>query len=230
MAEKFVFPNAGIHIVSQKIGEADYFLDELKDVHPFEPAFNYIFSAYVSALRSITFTLQYVMRKYPDFDEWYVPKQQKLRESKLARAFVELRNHTQKTGIIPIAPENSIYEGKFYDSTQFFIPRNTDFKEVPSGDVIELCEKCLIEVLEVVSECYKDFDVYIDPRVMFTERGLKALNWTIEDLEESVGLHRGHTDLDYEDEELSNDEVRLYLLRPYGGDETLQIFLDRYLE
>ena len=39
MSEKFIFPNAGIHIVSYKIGEADYFLEELKKTHPKDPSF-----------------------------------------------------------------------------------------------------------------------------------------------------------------------------------------------
>ena len=229
MTEKFKFPNAGIHIVSYKVGEADYFLEELKKTHPLDEKFNYIFSAYVSALRSITFSLQFVMRKYPDFDEWYATRQEKLRSSKLAKAFVEFRNQAQKTGIIPIAPSGSIFEGIFYDSTQFYVPTNSEIKEVPDGNVIELSEKCLIEVLSIVSECYKDFDVYIDPRVLFTERALKKLNWTVEDVEEFLGFPKGYTDVEFDDEKLSNNEIRLNVLRRYGGDETLQIFLEKYL-
>ncbi|SMP20375.1 hypothetical protein SAMN06265346_106173 [Flavobacterium hercynium] len=229
MEKKFVFPNAGIHIVSWKIGEADYFLEELKNTHAHDDKFNYIFSAYVSSLRSITFTLQYVMTKYPNFDDWYKIRQERLRSSKLAKAFVEFRNHAQKTGIIPIAPENSIYEGIFYDSTQFFVPTNSQIKEVPNGSVVELSEKCLVEVLNVVAECYKDFDIYIDPRVLFTERGIDSLNWTVEDVEEYVGIPRGYTNADFNDATLSNRQIRLNLLRNHGGDETLQQFLDKYL-
>lgn len=228
--EKFRFPNAGIHIVSQKIGEADYFLEELKLTHPYEPKFIFIFSAYVSALRSITFTLQYVMTKYPGFDAWYKIRQDKLRSSKLAKAFVEFRNQAQKTGIIPIASERSLYEGIFYNTTQFYIPTNSELKEVPDGNVVELSENCLIEVLTIVAECYKDFDIYIDPSVLFTERGITGLKWTVEDVEQFVGFPRGYTDIDFEDEILSNTEIRLNTLRQYGGDETLQFFLEKYLE
>ncbi|MCG8796599.1 hypothetical protein [Tenacibaculum finnmarkense] len=229
MTEKFTFPNAGIHIVSHKIGEADYFLTKLKETHSWDNEYNYIFSAYVSSLRSITFTLQFVMRKYPEFDEWYKIRQERLRKSEVAKSFVEFRNHAQKTGVIPIAKERSIFEGIFYDSDQFYVPTNSEIKSVPNGNVIDLSERCLIEVLEVVAECYKDFDVYIDPRVLFTQRALEKLNWTIEDLEEFVGMPKGYTDMDYEDTEMSNDEIRLKLLRKQGGDETLQIYIDKYL-
>ncbi|WOK07810.1 hypothetical protein RT717_04115 [Imperialibacter roseus] len=231
MAEKFTFPNAGIHIVSHKVGEADYFLTKLNETHSWEPEYNYLFSAFVSALRSITFTLQFVMKKYPGFEPWYTSRQEKLRKSELAKSFVEFRNHAQKTGLIPIMKERSFFEGVFYESDQFYVPTNSEIKKVPSGHVIELSKQCLTEVLSVVGECYRDFDVYIDPRVLFTERGITALNWTVEDIEEMVGFPRGYTDIpyDYESTGLSKDETRLNSLRRYGGDETLQFYLDKYL-
>lgn len=230
MSEKFKFPNAGIHIVSHKVGEADFFLEQLKKSHSWDNEFNYNFSAFVSAMRSITFSLQYVMSKYPGFDEWYKIRQDKLRSSKLAKAFVEFRNHAQKTGIIPIAKERSFFEGIFYETTQFYIPKYSEIKDVPSGNVKELSEKCLIEILTIVNECYIDFDVYIDPRVLFTQKALKKLNWTIEDIEELCGFPRGYTNIDFNDNLLTNDEIRLNLLKDQGGDETLQFYLDKYLK
>jgi len=205
------------------------FLEELKDISPYDRELNYVFNAYVSALRNITFCLQFVMTKYPGFNDWYKIRQTKLRESSLAQSFVLFRNHAQKTGIIPIAPENSIYEGIFYDSTSFYVPSNSEIKEVPDGNVIDLCEKCLKEVLSVVAECYKDFDVYIDPRALFTERALKKLNWTVEDLEELCGFPKGYTNIDFQDPDLSNLEIRLKLLSKNSFDETIQEYLDKYL-
>lgn len=207
MTEKFIFPNAGIHIVSYKIGEADYFLTKLKNAHSWDEEYNYIFSAYVSALRSITFTLQFVMKKYPDFDSWYSIRQERLRKSSVAKSFVEFRNHAQKTGIIPIAKERSFFEGVYYESDQFYVPTNSEIKSVPEGNVAKLSEQCLIEVLEVVAECYKDFDVYIDPRVLFTERGINALNWTVEDVEEFVGFPRGYTDIPVDYDSLGQSKI-----------------------
>lgn len=230
MPQKFKFPNAGIHIVSQKVGEADYFLEQLKKNHSWDNEFNYNFSAFVSALRSITFSLQFVMTKYPEFDDWYKIRQERLRSNKLAKAFVEFRNHAQKTGIIPIAKERSILEGIFYETSQFYVPTNSEIKEVPAGNVVELSEKCLIEVLIIINECYIDFDVYIDPRVLFTERALEKLKWTIEDVEEFYGFPRGYTDIDYKDDKVTNSQIRLNMLKSQGGDETLQCYLDKYLK
>lgn len=230
MAEKFKFPNAGIHIVSAKIGEADYFLKELKSTNSSEDKFNYIFSAFVSALRSITFSLQYVMSKYPGFDIWYTTQQEKLRKSSLAKAFVEFRNQAQKTGIIPILPARSLFEGILYETAQFYVPSNSDLKEVPKGEVVILSEQCLKEVLVVIADCYKEFDSYIDPRMLCTKKTLSKFNWSIDDLEEFLGFPRGYTDINFESVELNNDEIRLTMLSSYCGDETLQEYLDKYLD
>lgn len=230
MSQKFIFPNKGIHIVASKVGEADYFLDQLKACPPTNCEFNYIFSAFVSASRSITFSLQYVMKEYPGFTEWYEIRQRQLKKSELARFFVEFRNIALKTGIIPIAPANSICEGFYHADTEFYTPSNSGIKEVPRGNVLKLSEQFLTEILIVLKECYTDFDYYIDPRVMFTERGIDKLFWTVEDVEEYLGFDRGYTDTDFDDTNLTNREIRLNLLRPHGGDETLQYFLDKYLD
>ncbi len=230
MIEKFVFPNAGIHITSDKVAEADFFLEILKVTKPDEEQFKFIFSAYVSALRSITFSLQYVMKKYPGFDKWYINQQEKLRNSDLAKAFVNFRNYTQKVGVTPIAYEYGMFEGTLFSTAKFYVPSDSEIKEVPSGDVIDLSEQCLKEILVVVADCYKEFDVYINPNVLFTERALDKLNWTVEDIEELVGFPRGYTNIPFEDDSLSDKQIRLKLLRPYGGDEFLQFYIDKYID
>lgn len=230
MTEKFKFPNAGIYIVSAKIGEADYFLKELKSTGLLDVKFNYIFSAFVSALRSIIFSLQYVMSKYPGFDTWYIIQQEKLRKSSLAKAFVEFRNQAQKTGIIPILPNRSLFEGILYETAQFYVPSNSDLKEVPKGEVVILSEQCSKEVLGVIADCYKEFASYIDPRMLCTVQTLSKFNWSIDDLEEFLGFPRGYTDINFESEELNNNEIKLTMLSSYCGDETLQEYLDKYLD
>jgi hypothetical protein len=230
MKEKFVFSNKGIHLVSQKVGEADYFLGELKRIDPHDERFNYVFSAFVSALRSITFSLQFVMKEYPNFDEWYKRRQEVLRKSSLAKAFVEFRNHAQKTGIIPIMKRGSLFEGIFYHSTQFYVPTSSDIKKVPSGTVVELSHRCLVEIIVILDECYTDYDVYVNPPKLFSKKALEELNWKVEDIEEFVGFPRGYTNMDFEDEELDNTTIRLNLLKRHSGDETLQFYLDKYLK
>ncbi|MDD2829255.1 MAG: hypothetical protein PHW18_06740 [Sulfuricurvum sp.] len=78
--KKFQFPSKGFYIVAAKVGEADYFLKKLQEVQGNYDEFSYILSAFTSAARSITFSLQAVMSKYPNFDTWYIPHQENLKK------------------------------------------------------------------------------------------------------------------------------------------------------
>ena len=101
---KFSFPSRGFYLVVDKVAETDFFLTQLKEYAQYLEEFGFYFSAFVSAARSITFSLQAVMSHYPGFQDWYLTRQEKLKQSELARFFVDLRNHIQKVGGIPIEP------------------------------------------------------------------------------------------------------------------------------
>ncbi len=221
---KFSFPSRGFYLVVDKVAETDFFLTQLKEYAQYLEEFGFYFSAFVSAARSITFSLQAVMSHYPGFQDWYLTRQEKLKQSELARFFVDLRNHIQKVGRIPIAHSGFMQDGLF-STSQVFVPI-PDLKKVPEGEVVELCHKYFVEVIHIIGECYRDFDVYADPRVMFTRRGLDKLGWTIEDLGESLGFPRGWTNVDWDNND--KDEQRLKALSRYGGDELFEIFLEKY--
>ncbi len=223
--QKFEFPSRGFHIVADKFGEADYFLELMREKEGHHKEFEYALSAFASAARSITFSLQAVMSKYPDFFQWYIPKQELLKKNKLAKFFLDLRNHLQKVGSVPVASSGSILYGNFFSDTEFVpIP---EIKEVPAGNVTELAESYLVDVLVVLKECYHDFSTYVDPRAIFTIDGLALLGWSIEDLEEALGFPRGYTDVEFEDGE--KDNHRLKALSRYGGDEEMEQYFEKYL-
>jgi hypothetical protein len=223
--EKFQFPSRGFHIVARKVGEADYFLGKLKEVHGYYDEFSYILSAFASAARSITFALQAVMTRYPGFDSWYVSHQEKLKANGLAKYFVNLRNYTQKVGETPISHTGTIRDGKI-NHVSYFVDID-DLKGAPSGEVTKLAEEYFVEVLKVVEKCYRDFWVYADPRAIFTEEGLALLGWVIEDIEEAVGLPRGYTDIPYHGEDKSFQRLRL-LAREFQGDEMMEEYFVKY--
>lgn len=223
--EPFAFPGRGFHLVADKVAEADYFLDRMKALHQASDEFGFNFNAFVSSARSITFVLQAVMHRYPDFDKWYLPQQQRLKDSRLARFFVELRNHLQKVGGAPLFHSGfSTSQGQFEWNVEF-IPI-TELAEVPSGNVIEISEKYFKLVLDVIRQCYRDYWAYVDPRAIFTARGLEVLNWNVEDVEEALGFPRGYTDIPWPEDEKT--EERLKVLSRYGGDELVERFFEKY--
>ncbi len=223
--EKFEFPSRGFHIVATKVGEADYFLDKLKEVQGHYVEFAYVLSAFASASRSITFALQAVMSKYPGFDDWYVTHQEKLRGNNLAKYFVSLRNYTQKVGEIPVGHTGTMRKGKI-KHLSYFVGIG-DLQDAPAGEVTRLAEEYFVEILKVVESCYRDFWVYADPRAIFTEEGLGLLGWVIEDIEEAVGLPRGWTDIPYEGEDKDSQRLRI-LSREFQGDEMMEQYFDKY--
>ena len=125
-------------MVADKVAEADYFLSQMKlkatDIHELR----FLFSAFVSAARSVTFSLQAVMSGYPDFATWYRPRQERLKQSELATFFVDLRNHLQKVGGAPLSHSGYSQNGRMEWTTEFIL--TLDFTEVPRGNVIALSE------------------------------------------------------------------------------------------
>lgn len=221
---KFEFPGRGFHCVADKVAEADYFLGRMKEVSSDFEQFRFLFSAFVSAARSVTFSLQAVMSRYPDFDLWYQSRQQRLKDSRLARFFVDLRNHLQKVGSDPLFQSGRSQNGNFEWFIEF-IP-TPDFKEVPSGDATTLSEAYFRILLEILQDCYSDYWAYIDPRAIFTIKGLRTLGWTVEDVEEALGFPRGWTDITWPEEEKLS--ARLHVLSRYGGDEYMDAFFKKY--
>ena len=85
-----------LDLIEWKVAEADFFLNAMQDSGFNIFGFYCYFSAFLSASRSITFTLQAVMSDTPGFDEWYETARQPLKEDSRARFFVQLRNIATK--------------------------------------------------------------------------------------------------------------------------------------
>jgi hypothetical protein len=226
MTDKFEFPRRGFYTVEKKVKEADFFLDKFKDSIEslcYDESDCY-FSAFVSAARSITFALQSAMSKYPGFKEWYPARQERLRDSGLAKLFVTLRNHSQKIGDLPLS-YGGFSTSNERESFAFFQP-NKDFPLLPNEDVVTIATNYLITILEVIHECYQEYRHYVNPDIIFTSQGLEELGWSIEDLEESLGFPRGWTDIpDWDDDK---DENRLHCLRREGAPEEMSYFFNKY--
>lgn len=222
---KYIFPSRGFHIVATKVGEADYFLDKLKSSGGFSDEFAYLLSAFASATRSITFSLQAVMCKYPDFEKWYEPYQEKLRNNELAKYFMELRNHLQKVGSVPISHAGTMQNGEVKHYS-FFIDIK-ELKNTPIGEIRSLATEYFLTILNLTGQCYRDFSIYTDPRALFTPEGLASLNWTIEDIEEAVGLPRGYTDVEWDGDDKDCQRLK-QLQKEFQGDELMEQYFEKY--
>ncbi len=182
-------------LVDFKVLEAHYFLNQISKV--VMPEIDFIFSAFSSASRSITFSLQAALKDLDGFEVWYSKKQNSLKENPLARFFVDARNFSQKIGVVPIA--GGVFS-RNANGDDFIVPRfdrtHPDFKDIPTEDVYEACKEYFIVLLEIVYECYLEFGTHIDGHQYFTEANYKTLGKTIDDADEDIIGIRGWTKVD----------------------------------
>jgi hypothetical protein len=177
--------------VDFKVLEAEFFLSKVREAgyNVFETKC-YV-SAFVSATRTITYSLQAVLRPYKGFGEWYDLKRNALKNDSICKFFHTLRNVNQHIGD-DLIDAGTVYNGV---AMNFFVP-NPDIPEVPACDVLTACEHYFIILLDIIFECYQIFGALIDARRYFTEENFAASDKTIKDALEELGYPRDWFDID----------------------------------
>lgn len=229
-------------LVEYKIYESDYFLEKIKEcINPFEC--QYLFSAFVSACRSITFSLQSCMNGIKGFSDWYTNKQQYLHEQKISKKFVEMRNESQKIGVVYIGLGQMYKNNEGAMRCKFFfmsnhnyydrgeLPQEKLFKNLffnnsqnnPEEDVATQCEQNFRLLLEVIKDCYTIFGHIIDPEKYYTIENIRKIGLEIEDVEESIGLPRGYTYT-----EGLTDEIRIAMIRENEPKSEINYIFNKY--
>jgi hypothetical protein len=216
-------------IVEDKVKETDFFLDKIEETtFGLEVFFGarYYLSAFLSASRSITFALQASLKGLDGFDEWYVENQNKLKQSDLAKYFLEARNYSQKVGYYPLSGGRSYHdENNKLRIDYFFDPFPDDIKtSVPQEDVVTACKKYFISLLELISDCFKRFGHIIDPAQYFVYSITEA-GKSLDDIEEELGFPRSWTKI-----ENISDKERIQMLRQqFEKDVTIDYVFEKYL-
>ncbi len=103
---------------TDRLKEAEFFLEKLIETHGKEDEFRYYLSALVSAARSITLVLQKDLRSKhsPQFDDWWSEKKQTIPDSPISFETIRnLRNILQKEGykiprVIDLINRDAIFE------------------------------------------------------------------------------------------------------------------------
>ena len=182
---------ASFDAVDEKLREADFFLTKMEETGPEASACRFYFSAFVTAARSVTFTLQHAMNGIPGFAEWYSTQQDRLRADPLSRYFTNVRNEVQKKGTNPVTfwarGENGAVEA-------FFLHWYDTPKEMPPDQsVLSACKAHMVALATLVYELYREFAHFVDPAVVYTPEGAARQGLTVEDIEEELTGVRGWT-------------------------------------
>lgn len=180
-------------LVDFKVAEAHFFLSKMSLVDYDLLEMRFLFSAFVSACRTITLSLQATLHDSKRFTDWYAVQQEQIRNDPLARFFHAVRNDVAHVGVNPIrggaicTPGSSAkWHFRFDDCPNLA-------KCAPDTDVVESCRRHFVTLLGIIFECYVDFGPDIDPHQRYTEEYFQSIGKTIEDAEDELFGHRGWT-------------------------------------
>lgn len=142
-------------LVDRKLREADYFLRRMETAGFDAWAFSCDLVAFLSSARSVTFTMQSVMKSHPRWAAWYSDKAHEFGGPR-SNLMTTLRNISQKNGDLGIVGGNM----RSGIVAHYFDPRLTaKLAEQERGcDALELCKRHMSVLVRVVSDWLADFD------------------------------------------------------------------------
>lgn len=179
-----------VSIIDYKVQQAEFFLGKLEECgYEFFPAQCYA-DAFVSACRSVTFSVQAVCQEIEGFESWYGDEQRRMKADKLCAFFNNYRTSSVHVGCTPVLAG----AGSRGESHYFFMPTH-DIPEVPEADVVTACRDYFTSIVGLVFRLYARFPTDLDDRWHYTEKHFSSRGQSVEDAEEALGYPRGWTRL-----------------------------------
>ena len=139
-------------IVEYKVQQTDFFIGKLKEVGLDFFAAQCFTDAFVSAARSVTFAMQSVISDIPGFNDWYKPRQQRLKADSLARFFNEYRDVSTHVGDTVVLGGSYERDPNGDHIVRYYFGPIPDVSSVPSEDVLTACSRYFATLLAVVFE------------------------------------------------------------------------------
>jgi hypothetical protein len=165
----------------------------------------------VAVMGGVTFLLQKEMAKVLGFAAWWDGQRRLLANDAAAAFFLKLRNFSQKEGRISLVG-SSLGSGKSRRWSYRFAG-NAD--PVPPAllhrDLADCCHEHVAKLARIVLACTDAFPYQACPRPALTPMGVKTLQLSLSDVEESLGFPRGWTEIG---DPVSHDR-RVYVLREH---------------
>lgn len=146
--------------VDEKLQEASLFLDEPASSQSSWGRTRFLFSAFVSSVRSVTFALQASLNDAPGFLKWYSDQQNDLKQNRLARFFHECRTDSQHLGLNPI---QFFHSSRGRTSYFFGQPERGRYAYLPEEDILTACRSHMERICLLIDQAYIEFGLLIDP-------------------------------------------------------------------
>lgn len=97
MHKKCPIPNS-----HDKFQEAHYYLEAMMKNYHAPDVFRWSLNSFLQSLRNVTFVIQKELKHTPGYEKWYGIQEQKMRQDKILKKFVEGRNIVVKEGNLKI--------------------------------------------------------------------------------------------------------------------------------
>jgi hypothetical protein len=185
-------------IVEEKLREAEFFLDELCKTDRLSFQARCFFSAFVSAARSVTLSLQATMNDVDGFSDWYEQAQARLKFDPLAQFFVEIRNGSIHKGLNPLdevtlehlRDDLSLQLRQRAPSHVIVLPDQRAENGTVLADAEQISSEYFKSLVAVVFDCYERFRSVVDPRWYFTQDNFLVMGKNFGDAVEEHGFPR----------------------------------------
>ncbi len=183
-------------VVEDKLRETEFFLDRLRESSRLSFDARFYFSAFVSAARSVTLSLQATMSGVPGFEPWYQNAQAKLKADPLAPFFIEIRNVSVHKGLNPLNQvtldhlrEDLFCQMHHHKRSHVIVLPDVHAKgSTVLADAVQASTLYFISLVNIVFECYDQFKYVIDPQWYFTRDNFSAMGKTFEDAVAELGF------------------------------------------
>lgn len=174
----------------EKLLEAEHFLARL--LHSQGLEFQFELNAFLSAARSVTFVLQKSLSSTPEFAGWYAAHEATMRADPAMRFFLTLRNVSQKEGTVSIVGGALLSGGWTYR----FVGLDGELpRQLIGRNIGACCADHLVKLAQILRSCAQALPYHCCPARAFTEDGMAALGYSFADVEASLGLPPGYTEV-----------------------------------
>jgi hypothetical protein len=191
-----LFVPRSFSIVDYKTQQAEFFLQKIQEAHHDFFAAQCFTDAFVSAARSITFSLQSVCKEIPGFENWYSEKQKILKADRLAEFCNKYRTASIHIGDTAIRGGTSKRDANGQVRVTYFFIETPDIPNPPTDDVYSACRNYFSALLQIILEAYRQFAPFIDDRWYFTAENFQKLGKTIQDALVEMGFPKNWLEID----------------------------------
>lgn len=179
-----------ISIVEYKVEQARFFLEQIPQSNFNFFAAQCFTDAFASACRSITFSMQAVIKEVDGIEAWYAARIKLLKGDQLSQFFNDYRVASTHIGETVVRGGASFTGEGGRGVVQYYFEPTPDLPSVPDGDVFSVCKTHFTNLLSLVFDAFEKFRYQLDDRWYCTEENFRRMRKSLEDAVEEFGFPR----------------------------------------